>query len=77
MSVVSCIINLSKEMENEMPKSNINASGQVLANLRESGKSYDIVSAYAFGLAWAYLTEQTRDEVIKASERILKESKDK
>jgi hypothetical protein len=60
-------------MENKL--SNINRTNEVLENLRNAGKPRDVVAPYAFGLAWAYLTEKARDEVIKASERILKESK--
>jgi hypothetical protein len=71
MSVVSSIIRLSKEMENKM--SNINQTGELIANLKLAGQKNDTVYAYAFGMAWAYLSEKGREEVLKSAEKMAKE----
>ncbi len=59
-------------MENKM--SNIDKNLEVIENLRKSGKKNDIVYAYAFGMAWAYLTDEARSQIIKSAENLAKES---
>lgn len=59
-------------MENKM--SNIDRNLEVIENLRKSGKKNDIVYAYAFGMAWAWLTDEARAQVIKTAENLAKES---
>ena len=53
--------------------SNINKSSELIENLKASGKSNDTVYAYAFGMAWAYLSEKGREEVLKSAEKMAKE----
>lgn len=60
-------------MENKL--SNITRSNEVLENLRNAGKSRDVVAPYAFGMCWAWLTEQAREQIIKATEKMVAESK--
>ena len=50
-------------------KSTINRSSEVVANLKKahSGKS-DIAYAYAFGYAWAMLSENDRIKLLEMAE---------
>ena len=50
-------------------ESNINRSGEVLDNLKKahSGKS-DIAYAYAFGYAWALLSEAERTKLLEIAQ---------
>mgnify|MGYP007043780807 FL=1 len=50
-------------------KSTINRSSEVVANLKKahSGKS-DIAYAYAFGYAWAMLSEKERVKLLELAE---------
>jgi hypothetical protein len=56
--------------------SNINRSREVIENLKLVKK--DVASnhphAYAFGWAWAMLTETQRDEMLKLAEQKAKEN---
>ena len=51
-------------------ESNINRSGEVMDNLKKAhnGKS-DIAYAYAFGYAWALLTETERTVLLTMAEK--------
>ena len=53
--------------------SNINQTGELIANLKLAGQKNDTVYAYAFGMAWAYLGEKGREEVLKSAEKMAKE----
>ena len=48
----------------------INRSHEVIANLKKahSGKS-DIAYAYAFGYAWAFLSEKERTKLLEMAEQ--------
>lgn len=59
-------------MENKM--SNIGKTGELIANLKKSGIDYKVAHAYAFGMAWAYLTEKQRQIILDTAERMAKES---
>jgi hypothetical protein len=50
--------------------SNINRSNEVIQNLKlaHNGKS-DIAYAYAFGYAWAFLSENERTKLLEMAER--------
>jgi hypothetical protein len=50
-------------------KSNINRSNEVIDNLKKahSGKS-DIAYAYAFGYAWALLSETDRNKMLEIAQ---------
>jgi hypothetical protein len=67
MSVVSCIIRTSKEMENKL--SNIGRTGELIANLKKSGIRQELAHAYAFGLVWAMLTEKQMEQALDFAER--------
>jgi len=58
-------------MENKM--SNIGKSSELIANLKKSGQGRDVVYAYAFGMAWAYLTEKQRQIILDTAEKMAKE----
>ena len=53
--------------------SNINKSSELIENLKASGKSNDTVYAYAFGMAWAWLTDKQREQVLQSAEKMAKE----
>ena len=48
---------------------------EVIENLRSAGKSENVVYAYAFGMAWAWLTDEARLQILKATLDMVKESK--
>lgn len=55
--------------------SNSDRYQEVIENLKKAGKTQDIVYAYAFGMAWAYLSDNARSKVMKAAEQMAKENK--
>ena len=59
-------------------KSTINRSSEVVANLKKahSGKS-DIAYAYAFGYAWAMLSEKDRIKMLELAETKVNEKEAK
>jgi len=60
-------------MENKL--SNINKSDELIANLRKSKSvGRDVAYPYAFGMAWAHLTEKQRQTILDTAERMAKES---
>lgn len=54
--------------------SNLHKSGELIEHLRKSGKSTETVYAYAFGMAWAWLSDKQREQVLKSAEKMAKES---
>ena len=46
---------------------------EVIESLRKAGKKNDIVYAYAFGMAWAYLTDEARIQILKLVEKMANE----
>lgn len=55
--------------------SNINKSSELIANLKKSksvGKGMEY--PYAFGMAWAWLSEKQRQEILDTAEKMAKES---
>lgn len=58
-------------MENKM--SNINKTDELIANLKKAGQKNDSVYAYAFGMAWAWLSETQRQKVLDSAEKMAKE----
>ena len=54
--------------------SNILKTDELLANLVKSGLAKDSTKyAYAFGMAWANLTEQQRQQLLDTAEKNAKE----
>ena len=55
--------------------SNILKTDELLANLVKSGLAKDSTKyAYAFGMAWANLTEQQRQAILNTAEKAVKEN---
>jgi len=55
--------------------SNSDRYQEVIDNLKQAGKTQDIVYAYAFGMVWAYLSDKAREQIIKSAEQMAKENK--
>mgnify|MGYP006294125865 CR=1 FL=1 len=53
--------------------SNINKNDELIANLKKAGWKNDTVYAYAFGMAWAWLSEKERQQVLDSAEKMAQE----
>ncbi len=46
----------------------VGKSQEVIVNLRKSGLSEPAVYAYAFGMAWAWLSDESRERIMNSAE---------